>query len=228
MSEIYRIISMVAFGISAVCLILSVFFWIKFNIPKIIGDLSGRNARRSIEEMREKNSKQVSDYSNRAVDYNKMSNAGRSRRTGRTTTGRIAVTGSSQKTGRSGTMTGSTARSESFRNPDFSVKQTGETAFQQFDDSYGTEKLGADNFGDNNINMPAAEEGTEILSPAPIGYSESYKADENIQEFGETEVLVGNSSDYGSVEPEGTSVLSEEMPAVIVRSVTIVHTDEVI
>lgn len=228
MSEIYRIISMVAFGISAVCLILSVFFWIKFNIPKIIGDLSGRNARKSIEEMREKNSKQVSDYSNRAVDYNKMSNAGRSRRTGRTTTGRIAVAGSSQKTKKSGALTGNVQKDESYINPAFSVKQTGAEAFQNYDDSYGTEKLNDNNFAENKINIPAAEEGTEILSPVPNGYSEPRKADENIQEYGETEVLIGSSPDYGSVYPEGTSVLSEEMPAVIIRSVTIVHTDEVI
>lgn len=55
MAQIYQIISITAFSLAAVCLVLAVFFWFKFDIWKIIGDLSGRTAKKSIEQMRTAN-----------------------------------------------------------------------------------------------------------------------------------------------------------------------------
>ncbi|MEE1057350.1 MAG: hypothetical protein UH239_08905 [Acutalibacteraceae bacterium] len=55
MAEILSIISLVSFIVSGVCFVLAIFFWIKFGIPTVIGDLSGRTARKSIAKMRESN-----------------------------------------------------------------------------------------------------------------------------------------------------------------------------
>lgn len=53
MPDIFFIISLVCFCGAGICLLLAVFFWFHFKIPTVIGDLSGRNARRSIAEMRD-------------------------------------------------------------------------------------------------------------------------------------------------------------------------------
>lgn len=54
-AEILSLISWIALVIAAVSLILAVFFWFRFKIPSVIGDLSGRTARKSIAKMREDN-----------------------------------------------------------------------------------------------------------------------------------------------------------------------------
>lgn len=43
--------------LALITLVFGVFCFIKFNIPRIIGDLSGRNAKKSIEQMRAENEK---------------------------------------------------------------------------------------------------------------------------------------------------------------------------
>lgn len=55
MAQIYQVISIVAFCLAGVSFLLGIFFWLKFNIWKIIGDLSGRTARKSIEQIRTAN-----------------------------------------------------------------------------------------------------------------------------------------------------------------------------
>ncbi len=57
LAETLSVISLVSFIVSGVCIILAIFFWIKFKIPLVIGDLSGRTAKKSIEKMREFNDK---------------------------------------------------------------------------------------------------------------------------------------------------------------------------
>lgn len=57
MAETLSIISIVSFVLSGICLVLAVFAWFYFEIPTIIGDLSGRTARKSIAQMREFNEK---------------------------------------------------------------------------------------------------------------------------------------------------------------------------
>lgn len=57
MTQIYNIVSIIAFSLSALFFLLSLFFWFKFNIWDIIGDLSGHNAKKSIRQMREENEK---------------------------------------------------------------------------------------------------------------------------------------------------------------------------
>ena len=56
-AEILSTISTISYVISALCLVLSVFFWFKYKIPSVYGDLSGRTARKSIAQMRENNEK---------------------------------------------------------------------------------------------------------------------------------------------------------------------------
>lgn len=56
-AEILSLISVISFVISGVSLALAVFFFFKFNIPSVIGDLSGRTARKSIARMRASNEK---------------------------------------------------------------------------------------------------------------------------------------------------------------------------
>ena len=57
LAPVYSVISIVAFVIAGISLAAAVFMWIKFDILKIIGDLSGRTARKSIEKKRSANEK---------------------------------------------------------------------------------------------------------------------------------------------------------------------------
>lgn len=55
MAQTYAIISYVAFALAAIALIVSIILGVKYKIVKIISDLSGRSAQKSIERMREEN-----------------------------------------------------------------------------------------------------------------------------------------------------------------------------
>lgn len=56
MAELLVKISYIAFAGAVVCLILAVILFIKFKTPTVIGDLSGKNAKKAIQQMRETNS----------------------------------------------------------------------------------------------------------------------------------------------------------------------------
>ena len=55
--DMYRYIFIISTCISIVLLVLSVFLFIKLDIPKIIKDLLGINAKRAIENIRTENEK---------------------------------------------------------------------------------------------------------------------------------------------------------------------------
>lgn len=57
MADILKMASTISYILAVFFLLLSVFFWIKFRIPSIIGDLSGWTAKRSIARIRENNEK---------------------------------------------------------------------------------------------------------------------------------------------------------------------------
>ena len=57
MAEILSSVSIISFVIAAICFVLAVVVWFVFDIPTVIGDLSGRTARKSIAKMRENNEK---------------------------------------------------------------------------------------------------------------------------------------------------------------------------
>ena len=53
MSDILNIISLVSFVLAGILLVLAVVLFFVFKIPSVWGDLSGKNARKSIERMRQ-------------------------------------------------------------------------------------------------------------------------------------------------------------------------------
>lgn len=55
MAQTLQTLSTVSFVIAGVCLVLAIFLAVFFKIPDVIGDLSGRNARKSIAKMRAAN-----------------------------------------------------------------------------------------------------------------------------------------------------------------------------
>lgn len=57
MAEILSTLSIISFVAAGVCLLVAVFLFIYFKIPSVIGDLSGRTARKSIAKMRVANEK---------------------------------------------------------------------------------------------------------------------------------------------------------------------------
>ena len=57
MAQTLQALSVISFVIAGACLVLAVFFWLFFKIPTVIGDLSGRTAKKSIAKMRAANEK---------------------------------------------------------------------------------------------------------------------------------------------------------------------------
>lgn len=55
MAQTLQLLSIISFAVAGVCFVLAVLFWFFFKIPTVIGDLSGRNARKSIARMRAAN-----------------------------------------------------------------------------------------------------------------------------------------------------------------------------
>ena len=52
MAEILSAVSLISFIVSGTAFIAAVFCWFRFQIPQVVGDLSGRTAKKSIERMR--------------------------------------------------------------------------------------------------------------------------------------------------------------------------------
>lgn len=57
MASVLKTVSIVLFVLASVCFVIGIITFIVFKIPSVIGDLSGRSARKSIEQMREANEK---------------------------------------------------------------------------------------------------------------------------------------------------------------------------
>ena len=57
MADILHMVSVISFVSAGVFAIVAIVLWFAFKIPSIVGDLSGRTARKSIEKMRENNEK---------------------------------------------------------------------------------------------------------------------------------------------------------------------------
>lgn len=69
MAETLSTLSIVSFVAAAFFLALSIFLWFFFGIPSVVGDLNGRNARKSIARMRASNEKR-STKGNKAAGIN--------------------------------------------------------------------------------------------------------------------------------------------------------------
>ncbi|MFR5875175.1 MAG: hypothetical protein ACLUFN_01655 [Eubacterium sp.] len=52
-----NIVSIILFALAGICLVVAIYSFIRFNIPRVIGELTGRTAKKSIAQMREKNAK---------------------------------------------------------------------------------------------------------------------------------------------------------------------------
>lgn len=61
MAETFNLISIISFIIALIFTILAVVLWFAFKIPSVIGDLSGRTAKKSIESLRKYNNKSASN-----------------------------------------------------------------------------------------------------------------------------------------------------------------------
>lgn len=59
-------LSIVFFVMSVIALVGAVFLWFWFKIPNVIGDLSGKNARKTIARMREENEKEAKKRASKA------------------------------------------------------------------------------------------------------------------------------------------------------------------
>lgn len=57
MADTLSLLSMISFAVAGVCLVISIILWVVFRIPSVIGDLSGRTARKSIAKLRMANEK---------------------------------------------------------------------------------------------------------------------------------------------------------------------------
>ena len=57
MAELLTKISWILFALAVISLLSAVVFWVKFKIPKVIGDLTGRTAKKTIAKMRSDNEK---------------------------------------------------------------------------------------------------------------------------------------------------------------------------
>lgn len=62
MSDILQTVSVISFVAAGVFVCLAIMFWFVFNIPSVVGDLSGRTARKAIEKMRQHNEKTGKKY----------------------------------------------------------------------------------------------------------------------------------------------------------------------
>jgi len=72
MAEILSIVSLISYIVAGASFVLAVVFWFIFDIPTVFGDLSGRNARKSIAKMRESNEKSGNkSYRSSAVNMNR-------------------------------------------------------------------------------------------------------------------------------------------------------------
>lgn len=59
-AEVYQMISMAAFGCGGILTLIAVILFLKFDVPSLIGELSGRTAEKKVQEIREQNRQAVS------------------------------------------------------------------------------------------------------------------------------------------------------------------------
>lgn len=72
--EVYRIIFISAGIMAGILLFLAIVLFFGLNIPKLIGDLTGRNAQKAIQNIREKNKISVNSISKKKKHINMESN----------------------------------------------------------------------------------------------------------------------------------------------------------
>lgn len=71
MAEILEIVSNVSYILAIIFFIISVFLWFHFKIREVIGDLSGRTAKKSITKMRKTNERNGARFYKTKSDFSK-------------------------------------------------------------------------------------------------------------------------------------------------------------
>lgn len=71
MAEILEIVSNVSYILAIIFFIISVFLWFHFRIREVIGDLSGKTAKKSITKMRETNERNGTRFYKTKSDFSK-------------------------------------------------------------------------------------------------------------------------------------------------------------
>ena len=73
MAQTLQTLSVISYAVAALSFALAVFFWFFFKIPTVIGDLSGRTAKKSIAKMRAANEKKGVQPQKKSVPLAKQS-----------------------------------------------------------------------------------------------------------------------------------------------------------
>ena len=209
MAQIYETISWVGFGIAAIALALGIFFWFKFDIWKVKGELSRRLARKRIAQMRESR-QENGELSNESV-------------------------ASRMKKKTNNQSAGAVQEENTVPLPENVVTGEEEATVLLHEDS--TEVLDTDTT--EVLETDATEvldtNETEILETGTTEVSDTQATE--MLESGETEVLSPGAKEVSQEFDEGTQVLQEPeaepvTPAVIpfemIQDIILVHTDETI
>lgn len=73
-AEILQMISMICFVLAGLLLMISVVLFIRFQIPKVIGELSGATERKAIESIHEQNKQEKQSSDKATTGYNRVMN----------------------------------------------------------------------------------------------------------------------------------------------------------
>ena len=197
LAGIFHIAKFICFAVSAICLAAAVIAYFKLDIAGILGDITGRTARKQIEEYeaRQEGRKPQTGRRNRAAGSFKAEKTGRER-------------GSSSLGRKSSFLTGSTAETRAVRAPETkaATASTGVKADAEAEKSAGdeTEILTAD-----------AGDRTEILTAdmgAAAGTGEEtaiLSTDEDtVQDAGEETSILTADADTAAGAGEETSILT--------------------
>lgn len=145
-AEIFHIVAIVSFAVSGLCLLLAAVSWFKLGIPEVIGDITGRTARKQIEEYEAK-------QEGRKERTRRKGGAAKSVRTaGRTS----PLTGKPATAGRTGTFPGTGSALISLEDMD------GTEILREEPDT-GTEILAEEADAETEILTDGTDTQTEIL-----------------------------------------------------------------
>lgn len=215
MTQVYNIISIVAFSLAGVFFFVSVFLWFKFNVWEIIGDLSGRNAKKSIKQMRQENEKSGVNLYRPSGSYGARGESGEiSVRQNSTQTNTDEIKTGGMKTGGISTAGLKTAR-----------------AIDSDEGSNATTLLSDSVVDDENATTILDSGATELLDDGATELLEDGATE--LLDDGATELL-----DDGATQllDEGTTVLTSpagdlqsavnQAKLTIIQSIVLIHTDE--
>lgn len=251
----WLIIAIVGFSLAGVAFVAAVILFIRLNIPAVIGDLTGKTAAKEIQALRSAGIEKNSGRSGTATAGSRrfVGNTADSLARGEVhMSKRLDLTGGTAG-GRQPQMQAEKAIDRVYRPDTARTGRTGGFVSPAYD-AEGTDVL--DGSADRTEMLSSVDgfDGTEVLADVSANRTEVLSSDGGSNEtmvltgmeasmpamafnFGETDVLYPEAGGMDVLD-EGTSVLStagtEELPQTVpaaftvVRSLTLIHTDEVI